>query len=378
VNGTLQLRGRAFVNGRFQDDQVIVWVDGRIVSVDPAGPQTGVEPEPPDHVIVPAFIDVHVHGGVGHDFADGDVGAVTAAARFHASEGTGALAATIVSSPPAETIRAIHSIVEAARSLPPDAAEIVAIHLEGPFLAPSRRGAQNPGSLRGIDPEEPARWLAAAEGLPLLVTLAPEIDGAIDLIRRHHEIRFALGHTDADYGTTVRAFEAGASHVTHLFNAMPPLHHRMPGVVGAALLSSGVTIELIADGIHLHPAILQLVARTMPDRVVLVTDAMRAAGSEGSTHLLGGLTVHVDRGAARLEDGTLAGSTLTAREAVCNMVEQAGVPLRSVIPMMSSIPARIAGVSGSKGRIARDFDADLLVIDKRFRIRRRFLRGREL
>jgi N-acetylglucosamine-6-phosphate deacetylase len=378
VKETQQLRGRAFVNGHFEDDQLILWEDGRIVAVEPAGSETRVEREPPDHVIVPAFLDVHVHGGAGYDFADGEVEAVTAAARYHATEGTGALAATIVSSPPAETIQAIRAIVEASRSLPQDAAEIVMIHLEGPFLDPSRRGAQNPDSLRAIDPDEPARWLAAAEGLPLMVTLAPEIDGAIDLIRRHDEIRFSVGHTNADYGTTVRAFEAGASHVTHLFNAMPPLHHRMPGVVGATLLSSDVTVELIADGIHLHPAILQLVARSMPERVVLVTDAMRAAGSGEATHLLGGLTVRVEDGAARLEDGTLAGSTLTAREAVCNMVEQAGVPLRTVLPMMTSTPARIAGVYGSKGRIARDGDADLLVLDKRFRIRRRILRGKEL
>lgn len=368
------IEGRALLpNGQIHDSSIVV-DGGTIISVDPIDNRSA-EAEPSDHLIIPAFIDLHVHGGGGHDFASADGDAIRSILETHAAGGTAALAATIVSSPHDRTLRAIETI--SATDPTERGAEICAIHLEGPFLNESRCGAQNPASLRRPDPDEVERWLVAADGVPLIVTIAPELEGALDLIERFPEIRFSIGHTNADYRTSLTAFEAGATRLTHLFNAMPGLHHRSPGLIAAALLTAGVSAELIADGHHVHPAMLQLVARWMPGRTMLVTDAISAAGSPNAKATLGGLDVEIMNGAARLADGTLAGSVITMRDALTIMVERAGVPIELVVPMMTSTPAREIGIDGRKGAIAPGMDADLLVLDSRLRIVRRFCRGLE-
>ncbi|HKO58277.1 MAG TPA: amidohydrolase family protein, partial [Thermoanaerobaculia bacterium] len=191
-------------------------------------------------------------------------------------------------------------------------------------------------------------------------------------------ITFSIGHTAADYGDAVAALEWGASHFTHLFNAMSGLHHREPGVVGAALVSADATAELIADGIHVHPAVLRIAARAMPHRVALVTDAMRACGLPDGQYKLYGYDVTVADGAARLANGTLAGSVLTMSGAVRNMVELAGMPIESVIPLATEVPARILGVADRKGKLESGYDADVVLLNEKLGIDRVFARGEEL
>jgi N-acetylglucosamine-6-phosphate deacetylase len=188
-------------------------------------------------------------------------------------------------------------------------------------------------------------------------------------------VLFSIGHTSADHATTAAALEWGATHFTHLFNAMTGLGHREPGVVGAALAAVDATAELIADGIHVHPVVLNIVARMMTNRVTLITDAMRACGLAEGTYKLYGHDVTVADGAARLADGTLAGSVLTMARAVQNMVELAGLPLESVLPLASEVPARLLGIADRKGRIDTGYDADLVMLSEKFELERVVCRG---
>ena len=370
------LRGRVFIRGEWAEDTTITFADGLIQSVEPGG---GPEAVAIDGVIVPGFIDLHVHGAAGSDFMDGTSQAVETIARYHAGNGTTALAATTLSASHADIIRAIGAIAMTASASPASAAEIVAVHLEGPWINPMRKGAQDPASLRSPDIGEAEEFLAAAPHLRWIMTIAPELEGVHPLIERFKDrVLFSVGHSDASFGTTLAAFEWGARHVTHLFNAMSPMHHREPGVAGAALISEQVSAELIADGIHIHPAVLRYFSSALRGRACLVTDAIRACGMPPGIYELYGHGVTVDEGGARLPDGTLAGSVLTMMDAVRNMVELAGLPLEMALPMATEVPARILGLSDRKGRIEPGMDADLVVITPDLRISRTFVRGQEV
>ena len=377
MTDTRHYHGRAFVGGMIRENQRITVEDQIIASVEESGPQAGdVSIE---GLLVPAFIDVHVHGGGGADFMDATPEAVETVLRFHAARGTGTVAATTLSADEATTLRAIRAIHTTRARRPFDGAEIGAVHFEGPYISPEKAGAQHPAAIRRPDLDEVRDWIAEAADCPILMTIAPETEGALQMIRELSDrIIFSIGHTSADHATAVAAIAAGARHFTHLFNAMPPLHHRRPGPVGAAMVSPATTVEIIADGHHLHPVILQTVVELMPERTVLVTDAIRAAGMpEGSYRLLD-REITIAEGAARMPDGTLAGSTLTMMEAVRNMVELAAVPLSRVLPLATSIPATVLGLENRKGRIAAGYDADLLVLSDRLDLHRVMLRGREV
>jgi N-acetylglucosamine-6-phosphate deacetylase len=242
-----------------------------------------------------------------------------------------------------------------------------------------RAGAQDRSSIRRAEIREVATLIGEAPRLSWLMTIAPEIPGAREVIEEFRgRVTFSIGHSAADYGQAVTALEWGVSHFTHLFNAMTPLQHREPGAVGAALASAAATAELIADGIHVHPAVLRIAVRSMPHRIALVTDAIRACGMAPGNYRLYDYDITVADGAARLADGTLAGSVLTMREAVENMVDLAGLPIELVLPLATEVPARILGVQTRKGRIARGFDADLVLLDQKLEIERVVLRGTDL
>ncbi len=364
--------GRAFVGGLLREGTLIAIDDGRITDVrDAAHPPPGSDVA--EGVIVPGFIDIHVHGGNGADFMDATEDAASRVTRFHATEGTTALAATTLSASRQHLHEAVTTIARSSRA---GGAAICGIHLEGPYISVARAGAQDVGSIRPAEILELAALIAEGPHLRWMMTVAPEIEGVRALIEHFRDrILFSIGHTAADYADCVAALQWGASHFTHLFNAMTGLGHRRPGAVGAALTSVDATAELIADGIHVHPAVLRIAALAMPHRIALVTDAVRACGMPDGTYKLYEHDITVADGAARLADGTLAGSVLTMRRAVQNMVELAGLPLELVLPLATEVPARILGAGDRKGKLAPGYDADIVVLTDRFEIAATYLRG---
>ncbi|HVT03263.1 MAG TPA: N-acetylglucosamine-6-phosphate deacetylase [Thermoanaerobaculia bacterium] len=369
------IRGTAFVGGHLHPN-VTISLDRQYIATVDLGSDTPSNADA--NLIVPGFIDLHVHGADGADFMDGTAEAVRTVTAAHLRSGTTALAATTLSASHEDTNRAIDAIVAARRVVAAPGAEIIAIHLEGPFINRGKAGAQHPGSIRPADLREVENWLSRAPDLKWIMTVAPEIPGVIALIEHfRHQILFSIGHTAATYSDAVVAMEAGARHFTHLFNAMLPFHHREPGAIGAALVTPNITAELIADGIHVHPAVLNLAMRLLDRRVILVTDAMRACGMPEGQYKLYSQDVTVAGGAARLADGTLAGSTLTMIDALRNLVELAGVPLEKAIPSTSEIPARVAGVSNRKGCIESGYDADLVVMNRKLEISAVYAAGQE-
>jgi N-acetylglucosamine-6-phosphate deacetylase len=324
-------------------------------------------------LLVPGFLDLHVHGGGGAHFMSGDPRDCARAARFHARHGTTGLLATTLSAPAAELVAAVRAIAHA------DDPVILGAHLEGPWLSEQRRGVQEAEHLRPPDPGELAALLAA--GPVRLVSLAPELPGALAAIEAIAAAGAVpgLAHTDATYEQATAAIEAGARHAVHVFNGMRPLHHREPGVIGAVLDHAAVTCELIADGIHVHPAAARLLRRAKgPGGTVLITDAIEATGLEDGDYQLGRTPIRVSAGRAETAEGDLAGSTLTMDAAVRNAHAWFGVPLAETLAMATTTPARVIGLAHRKGRIASGYDADLAVLDEALRPVATFVAGRRV
>jgi N-acetylglucosamine-6-phosphate deacetylase len=373
----IHLYGRAFIDGALHED-VLISIDGEVIVDVARTTNVPVNTERIDGILVPGFIDVHVHGGDGADFMDAHEEACARILAFHAKHGTTALAATTLSASRGDLQNAVETIANLSGSRP-EGAEIVGVHLEGPYINASRAGAQDRASIRVADIHELAALIAEAPRLRWIVTVAPEVAGVEELIAHFRDrVLFSIGHTAAEHATAVAALAQGALHFTHLYNAMTPLHHRDPGVVGAAFNAIDATAELIADGVHVHPAALRIAVQAMPNRIALITDAMRACGLGEGTYKLYEHEVHVADGAARLADGTLAGSVLTMGDAVKNMIELAGVPIESVLPLATEVPARIAAVADRKGKLERRFDADVVALTERFEVERVWARGHEV
>lgn len=331
----------------------------------------------PDHWLLPGFVDIHNHGGGGHGFSTGDPTAARSAATFHLRHGTTTLLASLVSAP-------IPRLCRTVRALAPLVAEgvLAGLHLEGPYLSHSRRGAQPARFLRDPDPGELARLLATEPGTIRMVTLAPERPGALAAISFlvAQDVVAAIGHTDADYQQTRAAVAAGASVATHLFNGMPPVHHRAPGPVPALLGAPGVVCELVADGAHLHDGILAFAIRAAgPGGAALVTDAISAAGMPDGEYELAGQPVIVANQVARLAQpgappnappnaqpgappGVIAGSALTMDAALRRAVA-AGVPLMDAVKLAATTPARAIGLADVAGALLPGRRADLVVLD---------------
>jgi N-acetylglucosamine-6-phosphate deacetylase len=377
MNGETRIHGRAFVDGAIKDD-ILVTLRGTTIA-DVA--QIAVPPAAADRVrglIVPGFIDVHIHGGDGADFTDGNAEANERIINFHARHGTTAMAATTLSASRTHLQTAIAAIGRTALNAPAGA-EICGIHLEGPYISARNAGAQDTASIRPSDIHELTTLMSEAPRLRWMMTVAPEIEDVRALIEHFKgRVLFSIGHTGAMFADAVAALEWGASHFTHLFNAMTGMHHREPGVVGAALESIDATAELIADGVHVHPAVMRIACTAMPNRIALITDAIRACGMPDGKYKLYDYEVTVSEGTARLANGSLAGSVLTMECAVQNMVELAGWPIEKVIPMATEVPARILGVASRKGKLQNGYDADVVVINEKFDIERVFTRGAEV
>jgi N-acetylglucosamine-6-phosphate deacetylase len=337
-------------------------------------------------IVAPGYFDVHIHGGDGAQVNGEDVADVVASvervARFHARFGTTSMLATTVSDSPERlrtTVEGVAAVVRAGGVQ--DGATVRGIHLEGPWIARARMGAHHPDCLRLPDVTELESLLVASGGCIRMVTIAPELPGSLQLIEAAATagVEVAIGHTDADYETTLAAIEAGARHATHLFNAMAPPHHRRPGAVTALLLDDRVTLEVVADLEHVHPAVLALAALCAPRRLVAVSDAVPAAGLEAGSYQIGHLEVSLEAGRVSLasDPSTLAGSVLTMDAAVRNLVAAVGMPLDAALAAASATPAWAAGCGDSGlGHIRADAPADLVVLEPDLSVAATIVAGR--
>jgi len=346
--------------------------------IDAVGPGEPPEPRPGEPApaglrgawVLPGFVDVHVHGGGGASFTEGPAGDARRAAEFHLRNGSTTIVASLVTAPVTE----LETRAAMLAGLVDDGV-IAGIHLEGPFLSAARCGAQDPRHMVPPDVAAFGRLHAAAAGHLRVITLAPELPGATGLIEAVVQagVVAAVGHTDATADVTAAAVDAGATHATHLFNGMRPLHHREPGPVGALLDRDEVTCEVIADGVHLHDTAVRLVARAAgPGRLVLVTDAMAAAGMADGRYSLGSMQVEVAGGVARLVadggPGAIAGSTATMAGVVRHAIA-AGLPVTEAAAAASTNPARVLGLGGKTGALRPGLAADLVVCDDDFGLR---------
>jgi len=354
--------------------------DGRITTVGPgleAGDAQVVDLA--GHVLAPGFIDVHVHGGGGHSLITADPAEIAAYARWAVSQGVTSFLATVCTPSIEAALECLAAVAAAGET--PDGARLLGANLEGPFVSPERRGALPPSWPAAPDAEVFRRLLDAAGGRLRVMTVAPELPGALDLVREATSagVRVSVGHTDATYEAAREAFAAGASHVTHAFNAMRPFHHREPGPLGAALEADGVTIEVIADGVHLHPAAVRTLVRAFgPDRVALITDGVTPAGLGAGTFRIGDVEARLENGEMRLPDGTIAGSVATMADVVRNTVRWGVADVATAATTAAGTPARVLGLGERLGRIAPGCTADLVALTEDLRVARTWVAGRQV
>jgi N-acetylglucosamine-6-phosphate deacetylase len=324
--------------------------------------------------LLPGFIDVHVHGAVGADTMDDDPGALPRMAQFYARHGVTSFLATTWSASHDDTLRALQRIADAPSV--ENGAQLLGAHMEGPYFNPKFCGAQDPRVIRRAAAAEFAEYLDV--GAIRLLSLAPEFDESLALLDEcvRRNISVSLAHSGANYDQTMRAVERGLRHSTHTFNAMSPFNHREPGAVGALLTSPSVVCELIADGIHVHPAAMRLLTQAVgPQRIVLVSDAMRAAGMPDGAYPVDDRIITVRNGRATLPDGTLAGSVLTMDAALRNFIAATGLPLELAWQSTSLNAARDLGLAGRKGALAPGMDADLLLLDDSLHVHTTMVQG---
>jgi N-acetylglucosamine-6-phosphate deacetylase len=367
-------------------DAIIVIQGGKISAVGQRGkvitPRGAREIAAPGKTIVPGFVDVHIHGAGGHDIMEGTPEALEIIAATVAVHGTTSMVATTVTASEMETCRSVADIAKfiLAEGLSPArelSAEIVGIHFEGPFISPARRGVHPAEWIATPSPALLLRFLEEARGTGQILTFAPELPGALELIAvaRAAGLVVSMGHTNANREQAEAAIAAGARHAAHVFNAMRPFSHRDPGVLGAVFTSPDVSAELIADGVHVDPtAIRMLLALKSPDRVILVSDGISATGMPDGKYQLGTFEVTVKGGVCRNAEGKLAGSTLTLDRALRNIVAL-GVPLTSALQMVTANPARQIGLGSRKGVLAAGADADLVFLDDKLEVSGVMTRG---
>ncbi|MCI8402625.1 MAG: N-acetylglucosamine-6-phosphate deacetylase [Lachnospiraceae bacterium] len=370
--------------GSFEQMEVLVR-EGRIAAVEKKGfsdVATGEKVvDGQGMYLIPGLTDIHFHGCVGYDFCDGTEEAIEAIARYEAKNGV----TTICPATMTYSEEILAGICDSARSYREKYGEdhtgaaLVGINMEGPFISMEKKGAQNPAYIHKPDVEMYRRLQERSGGLIRLVDIAPETEGAMAFIREvHGETVCSLAHTTADYETATEAFENGASHVTHLYNAMQPYTHRKPGLIGAAADTPDCEVELICDGIHIHPAAVRSTFRMFgADRVIMISDSMMATGMEDGMYSLGGQPVKVCGNLATLSDGTIAGSATNLMQCVRVAVKEMGIPLETAIRCAAVNPAKSIGIYDRYGSITAGKAANLVLLDRELTVVKVILNGEE-
>lgn len=328
-----------------------------------------------DSYVIPGLIDIHTHAAMGADASDGDPEGLTVMSRFYAEHGVTSWCPTTMTLKEPELTKACQTVRDFRR--PEGGAKAAGIHLEGPFVCEAKRGAQNPDNIHVPDMEMLKRLIDAAGGNVSIITMAPETEGGIAFIREASKlVTVSIGHTEADYDTAMRAFAAGATHVTHLYNAMPGLHHRMPGVIGAAF-DAGATAELICDGLHVHPSAVRIAEQLFGRRLVLISDSLRCTGMPDGIYPFGGQLISLKNGKATLKDtDTLAGSVISLMEGVRRAVSF-GVPLTDAVLSATLTPAKAIHKDGEIGSLAAGKCADIVALSRDLEIEEVWIDGKK-
>ena len=328
--------------------------------------------------VIPGLVDIHTHGNSGADFSDGDAAGLRAMARFLALSGVAAFAPTTMSLPYPALTAALKAAAALQNEAPADCARVLGVHLEGPFLSAEKKGAQNAAYLCAPDLAAFEKLQRECGDLIRLADLSPELPGAAEFAAAVSEsCTVSAAHTAADYDCAAAFFEAGARHVTHLFNAMPPLLHRAPGVIGAAAEREDVTAELICDGAHLHPSAVRAAFRLFPGRICLISDAVRCCGMPEGEYTLGGQRVALRSGAVRLPDGTLAGSAATLFDCLRKAIAF-GIPEADAIRAATATPAAVLRCADRAGAILPGRSADFLICSPDWTLRAVYLGGERI
>ena len=351
--------------------------NGRFAAILP-GLQSGNGVDLGGAKVLPGLVDIHIHGAGEHDFSDGDVDGLAALGRYLAAHGVTSFLPTSVTLPYDALSKAFRTAAQLRADRPEDCARVMGVRMEGPFLSKEKRGAQNAAYLRVPDFAAFRALYDNCGGIIRIVDVAPELPGAETFIRQASTLcAVSAAHTNANYDEACAAFDAGCSHVTHLFNAMTPIHHREPGVIGAAAERDAVTAEMICDGLHVHPSAVRMAFKLFPERLCLISDALRCCGMPEGTYDLGDQPVILKDGAARLADGTLAGAAKNLFDGMKNAI-RFGIPEEDAIRAATLHPAQVICAADKIGSIAAGKLADFVVCDNEFNVNSVYIGGRKL
>ncbi len=358
----------AFVPGGLEFDEKIIKAGPDVDSQDAL--------DAGGNYLIPGLIDIHTHGAMGADTSDGDPVGMVTLSRFYAAGGVTSFCATTMTLKEPELTRSMQTVHDFVR--PADGAKIAGVHLEGPFVCYAKRGAQAAENLQDPDLDMFYRLNEVSGGQVVLITLAPELPGAMDFIRKASRVcAVSIGHTEADYDTAMQAFEAGASHATHLFNAMPPMLHRDPGVIGAAS-DSGASVELITDGFHVHPSVIRITHKIFGDKLNLISDSLRCTGMPDGDYTLGGQPITMINGKATLRGSdTLAGSSIHLMEGMRRAVSF-GIPLEDAVTAATIAPARAIKKDREIGSLDAGKAADIVMLDADLNVKAVYVDGQKI